>query len=200
MAKDIESGKPPIGDRARSYINANGGNRLLAAIALLVCALAIYFLDVVSSWTEGRQIDLLTLKAEVQSMEALTDDDDLPEKVARARQTLSLEEARLYSATTAGLVSADIQSFLRGVGDKTGMTNLQITVNIEDTKSENLVRFVVDLTGVEDRPGAFAAFLAETRAGPAAYGINDFVWDARMQRVRARLETLALISEETAEP
>lgn len=187
-------------DRGRAYIEANGGNRLLAAIALLLGVQAMAAMSALTSWTEGRQIALLTLKAEIEGMQYLTDDEDLAEKVVKARQVLSQETERLHSAATAGFVSADIQSFLREVGDRTGMSELQITVNLENTEREDLVRFIVDLTGVEASPGAFAAFLAELRTGPATYSVDSFVWDARQLRVRAKLETLALISDTSAEP
>lgn len=200
MGRTSKTGIPSIVDRARAFIEANGGNRLIAAIALLVGVQAVFGLNALSAWTENRQIALLTLKAEVAGMQALTDDADLSETVASARQVLAQETARVHTAPTAGFVSADIQSYLRAVGARTAMAELQITVNLEDTDSEDLVRFVVDLTGVEASPGAFAAFLAELRAGPAAYGVSSFVWDARQLRVRAKLETLALISETPGEP
>jgi hypothetical protein len=198
-----EAGKikgPSLLDRARAYIEANGGNRLLLAIGLLGSVQLIYLLGLVGSWTENREIALLTLRTEVEAMEALVNQDDLSDTVTQARQTLAGAEARLHAAPTAGLVSADIQAFLRSAGDRTGMSNLQLAVNVEDTTRADLARFTIDLTGVETTPGAFAAFLAEVRAGKAAFAVKDFVWDARMLRVRAKLETLALIAEEPPPP
>lgn len=200
MSEAGKVSKPSVVDRARAYIDANGGNRLVLAVALLGAVQAAYLVGSIGSWTENREIALIALKTDVAAMEALINQDDLSDAVVQAREVLAQEEARLHSAATAGLVSADIQAFLRSAGERAGMSNLQLSVNVEDTARADLARFTIDLTGTETSPGAFAAFLAELSAGKAAFSIKDFVWDARMQRVRARLETLGLISEERSAP
>ncbi len=183
-------------DRARTYIDRNGGARAFAGLAALAAIGLVFLVGLAGEKIAERSIAVAALKAEVVALESLGSVDEIDDRITAYRQALATYESRVIEAQTAGLVSAELQSIMRASAQKANLNNVQVEVNVNDELStEELIVFRVDVRAVERDDGAFASFMADVISGKTAFYVSTVGWDRQSGRVSISFECVGRITE-----
>lgn len=185
-------------DRAKNYIDQNGGTRVLVGLGALSAIALFHLVGLVGEQVESHAIEVAALKAEVVGMQSLGSVEEMERRLEDYRKALSTYESRVIEAETAGLISAEIQSLMRASAEKATLEKVQIEVNVNDELStEELIAFVVEVRAVEKIDGTFAGFIAEVISGKSAFYVSTVNWDRRSGRVNIEFECVGRIKEPT---
>lgn len=185
-----------LAERAKAYIEENGGTRLLIGLAAL-CSIALFYLiALVGEKVSEKAIEVAALKAEVASLRSLGSADEMGQRLNAYRQALSSYESRVIEAETVGLISAEIQSLIRAGAQKAGLDSVQLEVAVDDELSKGeLIVLRIDVRAVEKKDGAFASFIADIISGKTAYYVSTVSWDRRSGRTAIQFECVGRIKE-----
>ena len=180
-------------DRVRTYIEENGGQRLLVGLGLLLLILVLFVFDWVAQKTNDREIELLVLKTDVARMQSLSEATGLDGVLLEFEERLTGFEERAFAADTAGLAAAQIRTVLQLSIEKASLERPQMTVNIEDSESTDVVKFLIELTARESEPGDFAIFLADLASHAQTFFVANLEYSARNRRISVTLEAGAKV-------
>lgn len=178
-----------------AYIDNNGGPRLLWGIGLIVLLQVAFLFNWIGKVTQEREIALATIESEVKINRALANDDEIADRLKTASQTVQSFRERLYEAATTGLMSADIEAFLRQSADEVGLDRVQISLNFEKTDNKEIVRFVADITAQEKEGGSFPLFLSKILSADEAYYVSSMSWNKRVKRLNLKVECVGRLVE-----